>query len=80
MESEMLIIKKYCGNIEERIKACKNKQIAEYLKNQLCYELELNCKSDIVMNVLQSYINKLIKTTFDKNGNNITLESDYETS
>ena len=80
MDSEMLQINKYCGNIEERIAACKNRDIAEYLRVRLCCELEENCKSEIVVNVLNEYVNKIITNTFDEKGNNIKLESDYETS
>jgi len=80
MDSEMLTINRYCGNIEERIKACKRRDIAEYLRKQLCFELQENCKSEIVVNVLNNYVNQIINNTFDKNGNNITLEPDYEKS
>ncbi len=79
MDSEISKINKYCGNIEERIKACKNRVIAEHLRTRLCFELEENCKSEIVANVLNEYVNKIIKNTFDEKGNNKTLESDYET-
>ncbi len=79
MDLELSTINKYCGNIEERIKACKNRNIAEQLRSRLCFELGVNCKSEIVINVLHEYLNKIIKNTFDKNGRNITLESDYET-
>ncbi|MBN2411962.1 hypothetical protein JXQ31_09745 [candidate division KSB1 bacterium] len=79
MDSELSIIKKYCGNIEERIKACKNRDIAEQLRCRLCFELGENCKSEIVINVLHEYVNKIINNTFDKKGRNKTLESDYET-
>ena len=80
MDSEMFEINKYCGNVKERIKACKSRDIAERLRNRLCFELEEYCKSEIVVNVLNDYVNKIINKTFDEKGNNKTLESDHETS
>jgi hypothetical protein len=67
-------IEKYCGNIEKRIRACHNREIAIALKKRLCQELDMNCKSDMVHNVLESYADKIIAKTFDRYGNNIYLE------
>jgi hypothetical protein len=74
MEQELNVINKYCGQIEERIKACKNRDIAEILLNRLCSELDQNCKSDVVLNFLRVHVEKLIKEVFDENGNNRLME------
>jgi len=71
-------IVKYCGNIEERIRACHNREIAIALKKRLCQELDMNCKSAVVHNVLRDYADKIIQNTFDRNGKNIYLEKRYE--
>ena len=71
-------IEKYCGNIEERIRACHNRDIAIALKKRLCQELDMNCKSAIVHNVLEDFADKIIKKTFNRYGRNIYLESKDE--
>ncbi len=67
-------INKYCGDIGERIRACRTIHIANVLKDRLCSELEPNCQSEIVRQVLQRHIDQLIKITFDSKGRNIYLE------
>jgi hypothetical protein len=67
-------IEKYCGNIEKRIRACHNRDIAVALKKRLCQELDMNCKSAMVHNVLEDYADKIIQMTFDRDGKNIYLE------
>ncbi len=73
MESE-IIIKKYCGNVPERIKACRSREVAELLRDRMCSELSIGCYSTMINNALRDYVNKLINETFDKNGKNIYLE------
>jgi hypothetical protein len=68
------IIKTFCGDIEERIRACRSKEIAELLANRVCAEAEKGCKSKMVNGVLKSHIDKLIRKVFDQNGNNKYLE------
>ena len=74
MDSQMDNINKYCGDIGERIRACRTIHIANVLKDRLCSELEPNCQSEIVRQVLQRHIDQLIKRTFDSKGRNIYLE------
>ncbi|HPG39771.1 MAG TPA: hypothetical protein PLP19_13480 [bacterium] len=74
MDSELKIIKKYCGQIEERINACKSRDIAVLLMNRLCAELEQNCKNSNVMEYLQKHVSILITNYFDKNGNQKLME------
>ena len=75
MKKEYKIIEQHCGQVTERIKACKRKHIAEALKQRLCTELDLGCHSEMIKNVLNKYIDDIVKKTFDANGNNIYLEN-----
>jgi len=70
MNRALPIISKYCGDVEERIKACRSRAVAEHLKNHLCDELKANCKSEIIHNFLKHYANDLILKYFDKSGRN----------
>lgn len=74
MEESLEIIKKYCGNVEERIRSCRSRAIAESLADRLCFEVNQNCKSDMVQNVLKSYVSRLVNDIFDQNGRNKYLE------
>ncbi len=74
MDSQLDIINKYCGDIGERIRACRSIHIANVLKERLCSELEPNCQSEIVRQVLRRHIDQLIQSTFDDKGRNIYLE------
>ncbi len=74
MESEKDIIKKYCGDIETRILACHNENIAHTLAERLCDELNIHCRSKVVHNILKQHVDKIIRETFDENGKNKTLE------
>jgi hypothetical protein len=66
-------IEKYCGNIEERIKACRTKEAAVLLKKRMCRELREHCKSDMVHNSLKYQIDQLIDGIF----NNQDLEDNH---
>ncbi len=74
MDAELKIISKYCGHIEARIRACKNRDIAVLLMKRLCTELEQNCKKAGVMNYLQQEGKRLLASIFDENGNNKLME------
>jgi len=74
MEAELKIIKKYCGDIGERIRSCREEQIARTLKKCLCRELEMNCSSESVHVFLTKYVDDIIKNVFDTNGKNRFLE------
>ena len=78
MEENLKIINTFCGDIEDRIKACRSKEIAELLADRLCIEVDLGCHSSIVQNVLKSHINQLIGQVFDRQGNNRFLEEQDE--
>lgn len=67
-------ITKYCGDVRERIRACRYRPVAEMLKERLCDELSLNCHSELIQSELLRYIDDLIIETFDEQGNNKFLE------
>jgi hypothetical protein len=77
MNSEK-IIQQNCGNIRERLLACRSKSVAFALKDRLCSELKLNCQSNMVNNVLNEHVDQLIQEIFDQNGKNKYLEAHYE--
>ena len=65
MENDKAIIQNICGNVEKRIRACHSRHIAEMLRDRLCTELAIQCKSEIVQNFLIQYVDKLIIENFD---------------
>ncbi len=69
------IIQQNCGNIRERLLACRTKNVAFALKDRLCSELQLNCESNMVNNVLNAHVDLLIGEIFDQNGKNKYLEA-----
>ena len=73
MNSEQTI-QKYCGNIRERLLACRTKEIALALKARLCDELGQNCSSHMVTNVLKDHVDQLIREIFNQKGRNTYLE------
>ena len=75
MKSELDIIKKYCGDIEKRLRACHDRSIAEALKKNLCRELNFNCKSEVIRTVLSRHVDELMNKIFDRQGRNVYLEN-----
>ena len=71
-------IQHYCGNIRERLLACKSVKVARALKERLCSELNLNCASEMVHNVLMANVDKMISDIFDQDGKNRYLEASNE--
>lgn len=74
MEENLQLIKQYCGDVEQRLRSCRSRTIAEHLVDRLCDEVAMNCKSQMIQNVLKLHVDKLVGQIFDKNGNNIYLE------
>lgn len=58
------IIKKYCGSVEDRIAACCDKQVAEYLKQNIYGEIRQNCKSESVLEFARQYVENLVQARF----------------
>ena len=71
-------IEKYCGDIRERLLACRSINVAYALKERLCFELRLNCESDMVNNVLNAHVDLMIEEIFDQDGRNRYVETRYE--
>jgi hypothetical protein len=72
---EDITIRRYCGDINDRLLACRNKTIAVALKERLCAELKTHCISSMINNVLQEHIDQLISEIFDHDGKNKFLET-----
>ena len=65
MESnKQQIMKQYCGQIEERVAACRDKTVAEYLKQNICLELKRHSNDQFVLNYIATYIDNLIEARF----------------
>lgn len=73
METEN-IIRQYCGDIRERLLACRSRSVAMVLKDRLCTELNDACVSSMIKNVLQVHVDRLIDEIFDAKGKNKFLE------
>ncbi|MBN1541425.1 hypothetical protein JW992_04705 [candidate division KSB1 bacterium] len=67
-------ISKSCGKIDERVHACKTREVAEMLKERLCREFEKECQSAIIRNFFNRHVDSIINDTFDRNGMNKYLE------
>jgi hypothetical protein len=78
MEKPEDTIKNICGNVEERIRSCRSRNVAEMLREQLCSQLKINCKSEIVQNSLNDHVDRLIAQTFDKQGHNRILNGESQ--
>ena len=74
MEEHLRIIQNICGDVEQRLRSCRSKTIAEHLTERMCSEIAMNCQSDIIRHALKVYVDKLVGQIFDKNGNNNYLE------
>ena len=71
------IIRRVCGDVEQRLRACRSRQVAEMLKDKLCQELQSECKSEIVQNFLTHHIDRVMNIIFDKDGNNRLINGEY---
>ena len=58
------LIKKYCGSLEERITACCDEKVAECLKQNLFCEISRQCKSEVIAEFLNKYVDNLINAKF----------------
>lgn len=60
------IINKYCGHVEERVAACRDKKVAEYLKQNICLELKHHFDDESLLNNIETYIDNLIDARFSR--------------
>lgn len=58
------IIREYCGSVEERIAACRDKHVAEYLKQNICSEIKRHSNDDSLLSRIETYIDNLIDARF----------------
>ncbi len=75
MREQEDIIRRYCGNIRERLAACRERSAALALKELMCSELNRHCESQMIKNVLQVHVDRLIDELFDEKGKNKQLET-----
>ncbi len=80
MDSAENKIEKYCGNIRERIEACRTKEAALLLKKRMCRELHEHCLSEMIQNSLNYEIDRIIDTTFNTTEKNTqsNLEGNHD--
>ncbi|MCU0646174.1 MAG: DUF1858 domain-containing protein [bacterium] len=57
-------INKYCGQIEERIAACRDKKVAECLKQIIFLEIKHRTKDDALLKNIETHIDNLIDARF----------------
>ena len=57
-------IKQFCGNIQERISACRSREAALLLKKRMCSELRENCMSEMINNSLSYEVERIIENVF----------------
>jgi hypothetical protein len=74
-KEQMDLIYQHCGDLSQRIRACRSRTIAESLKEQLCREIRPACSSEMVLSVLRRFSDKLIDEVFDEKGENRFLEA-----
>ena len=61
MDSLEQTIKKYCGSLEERFDACKDKVVAELLKEQICWEFKQANNKVLSFEDVEFYLDTLIR-------------------
>ena len=58
------LIKKYCGSLEDRFDACKDKKGAELLKERVFWEFKQADHKIINLSDVKDYLDKLINRKF----------------
>ena len=64
MQNIEKLIKKYCGSLEDRFGACKDKKVAELLKDRVFWEFKQANHKTINLADVKDYLDKLIKRKF----------------
>lgn len=64
MDSFEKILKKYCGSLDDRFDACKDKVVAELLKEQICWEYRQANHKALSLEDVEFYLDKVIKKKF----------------
>jgi hypothetical protein len=63
------IIKRYCSSVEDRVAACRDKKVAQYLKQSIFSEIKEKCKSKPILDFVKLYVENLIQDRFRTNKN-----------
>jgi len=64
MQNIEKLIKKHCGSLEDRFNACKDKKVAELLKDRVFWEFKQANHKTIKLADIKDYLDKLIKKKF----------------
>jgi vacuolar-type H+-ATPase subunit E/Vma4 len=68
------IVKQFCGNIEDRIRSCRSKTVAGYLKRILLQELKKYSADEIIHRYFEKKYDELVECYFDNKGCNKLIE------
>ncbi len=63
------VINKYCGQIEDRIAACRDKKVAECLKQTIFLEIKRRTKDEALLKNIETHIDNLIDAQFSSEVN-----------
>ncbi len=64
MNTTLEEISKYCGSIEERINACCDRQVAELLKERICWEIKQAAENEVDLALIREKLNQIIQKKF----------------
>lgn len=64
MNLNIEIFSNYCGSIEDRINACCDKQVAELLKERICWEVKQVKENEVDLDLLREKLDRLIEKKF----------------
>ncbi len=64
MENIEKLINKYCESLEDRFDACKDKKVAELLKERICWEFKQANQKKLTLNDVEIYLDDLINNKF----------------
>lgn len=64
MENIEKIIKSYCGSLEDRFDACRDKKVAELLKERICWEFKQANQKTLKLSDVKLYLDDLINNKF----------------
>ena len=67
---------KQCGDMAARVRACRNRKVAEMLMQQISNDFCRAGQEPAALKILRSQMKDMLRQTFDKNGKNRFLEAE----
>jgi len=64
MDNLEKMINEYCGSLEDRFDACKDKRVAELLKERICWEFQQEKTEKLKLSEIKNYLDELINNKF----------------